>query len=107
MTRLKEGEVLANHRHVALVAVPKRSTILAFPDAVGDDVTNESSLLNCCLRHSGDGVTILGHRGSISRYKDVGRLGDIHEAADKCAPSAVRLGSQHFHHGRGADAGCP
>ena len=91
MAGLKDGEVLADHRHIAFVAVSKRSTILASPDTVGDEMPDKSALLNGCLRHSGDGVTILGHRGCISRYKDVGRLGDVHESADECTPGAVGL----------------
>src|ERR1700677_4419218 len=98
MTGLKDSEVLANHRHIALVAVPKRSTILAPSDSVGDDVSNESTLLYGSLRHSGDGVTILGHRSCISHDKDIRRLGDVHASANECATSAVRLRSQHFHH---------
>src|ERR1700722_15848284 len=107
MTGFKDGEVLANHRHVALVAVPKRSTILTSPDSVGDDVSDKSALLNGCLRHAGDGGTILGHRGCISHDKDVGRLGDVHESADGCAPGAVGLRPQHFYDRRGADARRP
>src|ERR1700719_4043135 len=97
MTGLKDGKVLADHRHVALVAVPKRSTILASPGSVGDDAPDESALLNGRLRHSGNGMTILGHRGCISYYKDVGRLGDVHAGANECAPRTVRRRSQHFY----------
>src|SRR5258708_7816478 len=107
MTGLEDGEVLADYRHIAFVAVSKRSTILASPDTVGDDTTDKSTLLNGCLRHSGDGVTILSHRGCISHDKDGGRLGDVHESANECAPSAVRRRPQHFHDRRGADACCP
>jgi hypothetical protein len=60
-----------------------------------------------CLRHSGDGVTILGHRGCISHYKDVGRLGEVHKSANDCAPSAVRCRPQHCYDRRGANARCP
>src|SRR3984885_8826765 len=101
MTGVKYGSVLADHRHVAFVAVPKRPTILASPDSVGDDMSDKSALLNGCLRHSGDGVTVLGHRGCISHYKDIGRLGDVHESADECTPGAVCLRLQHFHDRRG------
>src|SRR6201998_239697 len=104
MTSVEDGEVLANHRHVAFVAVPKRSTILASPASVGDDVSDKSALFNGCLRHSGDGVTILGHRGGITHYKDVGRLGDVHEGGDECAPGAGGRRPQHFADGPGADA---
>src|SRR6202158_3182515 len=104
MTGLKDGEVLADHRHVAFVAVPKRSTILASFDTVGDDMSDKSALLNGCLRHSGNGVTILGHRGCISHDKDVGRLGDVHESADEGAPGAVCLRPEHFHNRGGANA---
>src|SRR5580704_5481732 len=97
MAGLEDGEVLADHGHIALVAVPKRSTIPASPDAVGDDVSDKSALLNGCLRHSGDGVTILGHRGCVSYYEDIGRLGDVHESANECAPGAVCLRPEHFH----------
>jgi hypothetical protein len=38
-------------------------------------------------------VTILGHRDCVSRYKHVGRLGDVHESADECAPGAEAKGS--------------
>src|SRR5277367_5355724 len=107
MTGLKDGEVLANHRHIAFVAVSKRSAILASFDTVGDDVSNESALLNGCLRHTGDGVTILGHRGCISHYKDIGCLGDVHASAHERAPGAVCLRSEEFYDRRGADAGCP
>src|ERR1700732_2669158 len=107
MTGLEDGEVLANHRHVALVAVPKRLTILAPPDSVGDDVSDKSALLNGCLRHSGDGMTILSHRRCISHYKDVRRLGDVHASANECASGAVRRRSQHFYDRRGANARCP
>ena len=104
MTGLEDGEVLADHRHIAFVAVPKRSTILASSDTVGDDMPDKSALLNGCLRHSGHGVTILGHRGCVARHKDVGRLGDVHESANECAPGAVCLRSEHFYDRRGADA---
>src|ERR1700754_742195 len=97
MAGLEDGEVLADHRHIAFVAVPERSTILASLDTIGDDMPDKSSLLNGCLRDSGDWVAVLGHRGCISRYKDVGRLGDVHESADQCAPGAVRRRPQHFH----------
>src|SRR5260370_6658402 len=107
MARLKDGEILPDHRHVAFVAVPKRSTILASPDTVGDDMSDKSALLNGCLRHSGDGVTILGHRGCISHDKDIWRLGDVHESANGCPPSAVCLRPEHFHNRRVADACCP
>src|SRR6202140_2300766 len=107
MTGLEDGEVLADHRHIAFVAVSKRSTILASPDSVCDDVSDKSALLNGCLRHSGDGVTILGHRGCISHYKDVGRLGDVHESANEGAPSGDRRRPQHFYDRRGANARCP
>ena len=70
-------------------------------------MSDKPALLNGCLRHSGDGVTILGHRGCISRYKDVGRLGDVHESADDCAPGSVCLRPEHFHNRRGANARCP
>ena len=107
MPGLQDRKILADHRHIALVAVPERPTILAFPDAVGDDTADESSLLNGCLCHSGDGVTILGHGGCISHHKDIGRLGDVHESADECTPGAVHFRSEHFNDGRGADAGRP
>ena len=67
----ENGEVLANHSHVTFIAVSKRPAILASSDSVGNDVPDESSLLNSCLRHSGNGVTILGHSGHISGDKDV------------------------------------
>src|SRR3984893_8192770 len=107
MTGLEDGEVLADHSHIAFVAVSKRSTILASPDTVGDDMSDKSALLNGCLRHSGDGVTILGHRGCISHDKDIGRLGDVHERANECTPGAVCLCPQHFYDRRGANARCP
>ncbi len=68
---------------------------------------DKSSLLNGCLRHSGHGVTILGYRGCVARHKHVGRLGDVHESANECAPGAVCLHSEHFNDRRGADACCP
>src|SRR5580658_5560939 len=49
MTGLEDREVLADHRHVALVEVPKWSTILACADPVGDDLPDKSPLLNRCL----------------------------------------------------------
>src|ERR1700680_4034789 len=107
MTSLKDGEVLADHRHIAFVAVSKWSTILASPDSVGDEVSDKSALLNGCLRHSGDGVAILGHRGCISHDKNVGRLGDVHESANQRAPRAVGRRPQHFYDRRGANARCP
>jgi hypothetical protein len=107
MTGLKDGEILADHRHVAFVAVPKRSAILASSDPVGDDMSDKAALLNGCLSHSGDGVTILGHRGCISHHKDVGRLGNVHEGADECAPGAVRRRPQHLYNRRGANARSP
>src|SRR5260370_1438977 len=57
--------------------------------------------------HPVPGVTILGHRGCISHYKDIGRLGDVHESADECTPGAVCLRPEHFHNRRGANACCP
>src|SRR5712671_5072103 len=107
MTGLEDGEVLADYRHIAFVAVSKRSTILASSDTVGNDMPDKSSLLNCCLRYSGHGVTILGHRGCVARHKHVGRLGDVHESANECAPGAVRGRPQHFYDRRGANACCP
>src|ERR1700680_4174274 len=107
MTGLEDGKILADHRHIAFVAVPKRSTVLAPPDTVGDDTSDESSLLNGRLRHTGDGMTILVHRGRVAHHKHVGRLGNVHEGANKSAPGAVRLRSEHFYDRRGADAGCP
>src|SRR5216684_7507535 len=107
MTGLKDGEVLADHRHIAFVAVSKRSTILASPDTVSDDMPDKSSLLNGCLRYSGDGVTILGHRGCVARHKHVGRLGNVHESANESAPGAVCLRFEHFYDRRGTDACCP
>jgi hypothetical protein len=107
MAGLENGKILADHRHIAFVAVPKRSTVLASPDTVGDDTSDELSLLNRCLGHAGDGMTILGHRGGISRHKDVGRFRDVHESADEGASGAVCLRSKHFNDRRGADARCP
>src|ERR1700726_4878067 len=103
MAGLEDGEVLAGPRHSAFVAISKRSTVLASPDTVGDDLSDKSALLNGCLRYSGNGVTILGYRGCISHYKDVGRLGDVHESANECAPRAVRRRLQHFHDRPGAN----
>ncbi len=60
-----------------------------------------------CLRHTGDGVTILGHCGRVARHKYVGRLGNVHEGTNERAPGAVCLCPQHFHDWRGTDAGCP
>src|SRR3954470_1161388 len=107
MTGLEDGEVLADHRHIALVVVPERSAVLASPDSVGDDMPDEPALLNGCLRYSGNGVTILRHRGGISDHKDVGGLGDVHEGADERTPGAIRRSPKHFHHRRGADACSP
>src|SRR3981189_2071053 len=107
MAGLEDGEGLADHRHIAFVAVPKRSTILASSDTVGNDMPDKSSLLNGCLRHSGDGVTILGHRGCISHDKDVGCLGYVPESAEDGAPGAVRRRPEHFYERRGANACCP
>src|ERR1700692_302968 len=107
MTRLEDGEVLADYRHIAFVAVAKRSTILAPLVTVGDDMSDKSALLNGCLRHSGDVVAILGHRGCISHDENIGRLGDLHESADECAPGTVCLRPKHFHNRRGANACCP
>ena len=107
MARLEDGEVLADDRHTAFVVVPERSTIVASSDTVGNDMPDKSSLLNGCLRHSGHGVTILGHRGRVACHKHVGRLGNVHESANGCAPGAVRRRPQHLHKGRGANACCP
>src|SRR5712664_4348829 len=96
MTRLEDGEIVAYHRHIAFVAVPERSTVLASSDTVGDDMPDKSALLNGRLRHSGDGVTILGHRGCVARHKYVGRLGNVHESANESAPGAVCLRPEHF-----------
>ena len=104
MAGLEDGEVLADHGHIAFVAVPERSAILAPSDTVGDDSSDEPALLNGGLRHSGDGVTILGHGGCVARHKHVGRLGEVHESADESAPGAVCLRSEHFHDRRCADA---
>jgi hypothetical protein len=104
---LEDGKVLADNRHIALIAVPKRSTILACPDTVGDDTSDKSSLLNCCLRHSGHGVTILNYCGSISHHKHVGCLGYVHEGAYEGASRAVCPRSKHFYNRSGADARCP
>ena len=107
ITRLKDGEILTHYRHTASVAVPKRLTILASSDAVGNDMPDKSSLLNGCLRHSGHGLTILEYSGCVARHKHIGRIGDVHESTNECAPTAVRLRPQHFYDGRGADACCP
>src|ERR1700722_10659017 len=107
MTGLQDGEVLADYRHIALVAVSKRSTVLASPDPVGDDTSDKPALLNGRLCHSGNRMTVLGHRGCIAHNKDIGRLGDVHESADECSPGAVCLGPEHFYNRRGANAGCP
>src|ERR1700760_3748536 len=107
MTGLEDGEVFSDYRHIALVAISKRSAILAAPDTIGDDTSDKPSLLNGCLRHAGYGVTILGHRGCISHHKDIGRLCEIHEGADEGAPGAVRRSAEHFHDGRGTDTRRP
>src|ERR1700682_6778736 len=96
MAGLEDGKILADHRHVAFVAVSKLSTVLASSDPVGNDTSDELSLLNGCLRHAGDGVTILGHRGCVARHKHVGRLGNVHEGANESATGAVCLGPEHF-----------
>ena len=97
MTGLKDGEVLTDHRHVAFVAISKRSTILASSDTVGDEMPDKSSLLNGCLRHAGHGVTILVYRGCVARHKYVGRFRNFHQSANESAPGAVCLCSEHFH----------
>src|ERR1700722_3384134 len=97
MTGLKDGKVLANHRHVAFVVIPKRPAVLASPDPIGDHPSDKSTLLNGGLRHAGDGVPVLGHRGCISDDKDVRRLADVHESAYEGAPSAVHRRTQHFY----------
>src|SRR5438477_2055812 len=104
MAGLEDGEVLADHRHIAFVAIPKRSTVLASSDTVGNDMSDKSSLLNGCLRHSGHGVTVLGHRGCVARHKHVGGLGDVHVSADECAPSAVRRRPEDLYGRRGPNA---
>ena len=70
-------------------------------------MSDKSALLNGCLRHSGDGVTILSHRGCVARHKHVGRLGNVHESANESATGAICLRPEHFHNRRGANACCP
>src|SRR3984893_7379959 len=107
MAGLEDREVLTDHRHIAFVVASERSTIFTLPDTVRDDTPDKSALLNRCLRHSGDGVTILSYCGCITNDKDVRCLGNVHESANGCAPGAVRRRSQHFHDRRGANARSP
>lgn len=91
MARLENSEVLANHSHIAFVAVPKRLPVSAPFDAIGNETSDKTSLLNGCLSHSRDRLSALRHRGHIARDKDVWRLGNVHEGVNKCASGPVRL----------------
>jgi len=83
------AKFLPTHRQYCLCLAIYRngSAILASSDTVGDNVPDKIfPCLNGSLRHSGNRVTILGHRGCVARdTTHWAASGDVHESADESA----------------------
>src|SRR5258708_39662781 len=96
-TRLHDGKILADHRHVALIEVSERTRRFTAADLSGDEPSDVSALLDCDLRHSRQRSTVLDQGRGITDDEYSTGIGEVQKWADACPASSVGRRAEHLY----------